>query len=140
MIKELSDDQKQTFRAVKCLLQNMLVHQCSSFDYCNTITDIGKTMLLKLYGCKTIIPSYILRALFLHLLLHVQGTDAAAHLTGVVLVHPCLLDMLKQCNRIIFETNAPVKYVHHPLIKSRKDGFIFAYFRGLTEITKYQSI
>ena len=115
MMKELPDDQKQVFRAVKFLFQNMVVYPFSSLhDFETSNYEIR----LKLFGNKPAIKSYVLRVLFLHSLLYVKGTDAAQHLTGGVLAL-CLLDMLKQYIKIRFENNLTTPFIHHPLIKNR---------------------
>ena len=127
IIKELPDDQKHAFRAVKFLCQNRIVLPSNSFYSFDIIPNINEEMLLKLYGYKPAIPSYKLRVHFLHLLLHVQGTDAAQHLKGGVLA-ACLLDMLKQCDTIEWEDGVGDMNVQHPLIKNRTEVLNFNTF------------
>ena len=99
IVKELPNDQKQTFRVVKFLLQNKVNLPRVSL---NDFETIDKELRMQLFGCKPIISSYHLRILFLHLLLHVQGTEAEQHLKGGVLA-ACLFDMIIHCINTVFK-------------------------------------
>ena len=93
VIEKLPDDKKQIFRVVKFLFQNKISIPTSSLNDFETMDEKRR---LKLFGYQPAISSYLLRLFFLHLLIHVHGTEAKEHLKGGVLA-ACLLDMLKQC-------------------------------------------
>ena len=113
IMKHLPEDTKRTFRVAKYLISQYFDSATIAFD---GIKSLDKETRLRLYGIKPCIPSYTLRAVFLHLLLHVHGTDAEQRLKGGLYLL-CLFDILKQCSEKSEEIpNILLVRPYHPLL------------------------
>ena len=112
IMKELPENKKLPFRIVKFFLQNTI--DPSDVSPSMDIENIEKETSLKLYGCKPHISSYAVRLFFLHLLMHVHGTDAEEMLKDGTLIF-CLLDMLHRFRKH-YEEDFADDYLNHPLI------------------------
>ena len=115
IIKGLPESKKQVFRVLKFLNQNIYSGNFTNRKCDNRVLD--EKSRLYLYGYKHFIPSYRLRAYFIHLLLHVDGTQAEEELSdGRLLL--CHIDMLKgsyivNMDHPIIERYSLGFYVHH---------------------------
>ena len=116
MMKQLPEDKKRAFRVVKFLIATASVKPLIPFS---CIQSLDQETLLRLYGRKPCIPSFDLRILLLHLLLHIHGTAAEPKLKDGLLVL-CLLDMLQQC---VDYTKTIYMIFDHPIINERGDHF-----------------
>ena len=122
IIKQLPEDTKRDYRVAKYLISTLFTTNEVQFDQIETLDAQTRH---RLYGCDQNVSSYRLRVFFLHLLLHVHGTEAEQRLRGGLLVL-CLRDMLEfSLDKIQFTLN-----YNHPLLKDREDHFCCSPFQA----------
>ena len=119
IIKQLPDDQKRAFRVAKYLIQFLITTPDGLHRETNENID-GKT-LLKLYGRKSCIKSYLVRQCFIHLLIITHDKDVYSQLSDGFLVM-CLIDLV---HSVVMNLNE----LPHPLLPHKAKNLTFAQYQ-----------